>query len=259
MGDQSNPSDDTLERTPARALTFLRAIATNSGIASQLAVRGYTQHEHQEGWLRLHKAAGYVSLPADAGAAASDQQAQAAVAELDAWDEPHFAAAEAALERHHPAQRAFVFAGLTPATGAGSILSVSTFLDRVDALEHGEDRKGTRKADHAAVELLASRGITPGERKRLRGLIKIAETASVQPSAGDVVPAPNPAAESHRGDLLALYAWYSDWSTTARSFIKRRDHLVRLGLAKRKARGASEADSSNASAPKAPATATPKA
>ncbi len=32
----------------------------------------------------------------------------------------------------------------------------------------------------------------------------------------------------------SLRAWYEDWSETARAVITRRDHLIRLGLAKRK-------------------------
>jgi hypothetical protein len=34
--------------------------------------------------------------------------------------------------------------------------------------------------------------------------------------------------------LLALRAWYKDWSTTARAVIRRRDYLVMLGLTKRR-------------------------
>ncbi|KYG08548.1 hypothetical protein BE21_23090 [Sorangium cellulosum] len=36
--------------------------------------------------------------------------------------------------------------------------------------------------------------------------------------------------------LEKSHAWYREWSETARAFIKRRDFLVRLGLAHRKAK-----------------------
>ena len=34
--------------------------------------------------------------------------------------------------------------------------------------------------------------------------------------------------------LGALRVWYVDWSEMARSVVKRKDYLIRLGLAKRK-------------------------
>lgn len=43
----------------------------------------------------------------------------------------------------------------------------------------------------------------------------------------------NASGEREQG-LLALRAWYLDWSDTARAVISRRDYLIRLGLAQRK-------------------------
>jgi hypothetical protein len=60
-----------------------------------------------------------------------DGAARAAIAELDEWDEPGFRRIAAALERLHPDAHAFVFAGLEAARGTGSVLSVTTLLDRV--------------------------------------------------------------------------------------------------------------------------------
>jgi hypothetical protein len=42
--------------------------------------------------------------------------------------------------------------------------------------------------------------------------------------------------EQHQRALVDLHAWYKEWSETARALIKRRDFLVRLGLATRKPR-----------------------
>ncbi|MFS8071398.1 MAG: hypothetical protein ACMG6S_33930, partial [Byssovorax sp.] len=136
----------------------------------------------------------------------------------------------AALDRRHPEQSLFVFEGLTASTGAGAVLGVATLLDRLDALEKSPERKATRKADQAALDTLAKRGIPTAERARLRALVITAMTAAkAEEDAGDAADdgAPNEA-------VLKLHAWYGEWSEVARAVIKRRDHLIRLGLAKRK-------------------------
>jgi len=213
----------TLEETPARVLVFLRAIGTTAVIRTALATRGYTAEEHADGWERLHRVAGYgevktISLALDV---------EKAIAEIDAWDEPTFRVCRAALERLHPDQAAFVFDALDSATGAQAIISVGTFLERLDALENSPDRKPTRKADHAALATLSKRGITKEERDRVRKLVETAKGLAPQVQT-------DPSAEARQIELVALRAWYDDWSETARSVITRRDHLIRLGLAKRK-------------------------
>jgi len=102
---------------------------------------------------------------------------------------------------------------------------------RFDALENGADRKATRKADHAALATSDARGITKDERKRLRDLIAVVH--------GTDMPEGSPAKdakgnEERREDSSALRKWFVGWSETERAVIKRRDHLIRLGLAKRK-------------------------
>jgi hypothetical protein len=109
-----------------------------------------------------------------------------------------------------------------------SVVSVSTFLDRLDALESGADRKASRKKDHAALAMLAERGLTTAVRKHMRDLVALVRegAAPATPDTGT--------AKQQRDDLVALRAWYLDWAETARTAITRRDHLIRLGLAKRK-------------------------
>jgi hypothetical protein len=106
---------------------------------------------------------------------------------------------------------------------------MTKMLDRLDALEKGPERKSTRKADHAALATLAQRGITSDERARLRGLIETASHVMDPPDDGE-----ESAANAARNEALRkLRAWYDEWSETARAVIKRRDQLIRLGLAKR--------------------------
>src|SRR5262245_34648631 len=115
-----------LAALPGKALTFLRAAATKVEIRAALFAAGYSTEEQAAGWSLLEKASGYVP---DVASISDDGAARAAIAELDAWDEPGFRRIGAALERLHPDAHAFVFAGLEAAQGAGSVLSVTTLLD----------------------------------------------------------------------------------------------------------------------------------
>jgi hypothetical protein len=232
---------------PGRVLTFLRAAATKLEIRVALFGAGYTTEEQDEGWRLLHKACGHVpgvASPSD------DAAARAAIAEIDAWDEPGFRRIGAALGRLHPEQQAFVFAGIEAARGAGSLLAVATLLERLDQLEKGRQGAGggagsraAVAADRAAIATLTARGITPEVRGRLRELVKVAQTAQAPVFPTDATAAEREAA------LLELRAWYADWSETARAVIQRRDYLVMLGLTQRKVskdagEGDADADSS---------------
>jgi hypothetical protein len=228
------PSRQVLEETPGRVLSFLRTVGTFVPVAAILASRGYTSADHQEGWALLHQVSGYERPPSPG---TQIKEVSDAIAELDAWDEPNFRIIEAALLHHYAEQAGFVFRDLAPATGAGAVLTVKTLLDRLDALENSPDRVATRDADHAALQHLAKRGYTLEEQKRLRALIKTAERGA-EPAdlpTGPVIPGGGAAGDAaRRGDLEKLRAWYVEWSETARAVIKRRDYLIRLGLAKRK-------------------------
>lgn len=237
-GPAAEVSRETLEAMPARVVVFLRAVGTNAAVRGALSARGYDEAEHQQGWALLHAASGFVPGAAG-GAPAADGKVAEAIATLDAWDEGGFRIARAALRRLHPAQATFVMTGLAPATGAAAVLGVKTFLDRLDALASSSGRAATRKDDHAALATLAKRGITRDERTRLRTLVE-------QAQAFTPVTTSDPKAEARQekaylASLVALRAWYEDWSDTARAVIKRRDHLIRLGLAQRKVRPPSDA------------------
>lgn len=222
------PSDTVLEETPGRALQLLSGISRKPVIYSALIEFGYTEADHQEGWNLLHEVSGYNVKPARI---AETSEASAALVAVDAWDEPNFRIIRATLARRFPEQRDFVFADdLQPATGAESLLSVGTLLDRLDALDSGHKyRKAHHKKDKEAVELLARRGITAAVRKHLREQIKIASTPT---KAAVVKPAVDP--EKRREGLIELHAWFSEWSEIARIAIKRRDYLIFLGLAQRR-------------------------
>ena len=229
-------SRQTLDEAPSRVLAFLAGIGTSASLRTLLASYGYTAAEHQEGWKLLHAATGYEAPPATPP---EDRAAADALAAIDAWDEPTFRLARASLSRRFPEQAAFVFAELAPQSGAGALLSVRTFLDRLDVLEGrlpGRAKKGApQKADLEALRVLGERGITAEERARLRKLLATAESGS--PPAADAKKA---AAEARAQDgrqeaaLVALRAWFDEWAEVARVVVTRRDYLIRLGLAQRR-------------------------
>ncbi len=217
-----------LEGIPGRALELLRGVASNPVIHSHLAAAGFQSSDYQEGWKRLHAASGYVP---EATAPLVKSTVVVAMQQLDRWDEDGFRRIRSGLERLHPAQAAFVFAGgLAASEGAQAVIGVKTLLFRLNELESGHEREATRNEDHAALKTLSDRGITKAERSRLQGLVDTAETLTEPP----VLPA-LAASAARQQALLALYAWYKDWAETARSVVKKRSHLITLGLAKRKA------------------------
>jgi hypothetical protein len=69
------------------------------------------------------------------------------------------------------------------------------------------------------------------ERKRLRQLITTAKSA---PDSAPETPQLAPNAAERLEALKDLRAWYDDWSEVAHAVVKRRDQLIRLGLAQRK-------------------------
>lgn len=237
MADPKNkislPSDSVLDDIPVRALKFFGAVSSNAYIRATLDGRGYSEAIHERGWELVLKASGFRRA---ASAALARPEAAAAIAELDAWDEPNFRVARAAL-LEMPDQLEYVFDGLEPQKGVAAVASITTFLDRLDALQGSKERKATRIVDQAALDKLAERRIGPNERTRLRGLLAIA-TASPDPgvaAAGKSDPAKEAAKKAEQREAkIALWMLLTEWSENAKADIQRRDHLIQLGIAKRK-------------------------
>jgi hypothetical protein len=200
-------------------------------IRTLVAEAGMTNNDIAEGRKLLLAC---LAAPQDYNASdTQDAKAQrAAVAEIDEWDEPNFARIEAALRRHFPDVADYVFRDLSPSTGSAAVQGVATLLGRLDALDQGSDpqRQATSKEDKAAVEFLASRKLDTTERARLKKLVDIAlgPTAALpDPDQGLVI-------SNRKRALSELKAWFDEWATAARTVIKKRSYLIRLGLASRK-------------------------
>ncbi len=220
----------TLDRTPGRLLMFLRGVGTSVSIQTKLAERGYTAAEHERGWALLRASGGSIG---EAPPGDDDEAVRAAVAAIDAWDEDGLRVVGASLRNRHPAQHAFVMSGLKASTGFAAVLGVLTLLDRLDALEGAPGREGTREADHAALATLGARGVDAAERARLRALVRRANDLAGFNAARRQAEVDRRAREA----LVEQRRWLEEWSDMARSVIKRRDWLIRLGLASRRPRG----------------------
>ena len=233
-------STEVLEQTPARATKLLNGIGADSQIRTLMHGAGMTDADIAEGGQLL--VACWGQLPASNPESDTDEARtqRAATAELDQWDEPNFARYGATLRRHFPSAGAYIFHELQASTGAAAVGGVKTFLTRVKALEDGSDpaRADSRKEDKKAVLHLAKRGLDDKERARLDGLVKTA----LKPTA---ILAETPQHEAARAEqrikaLTDLKDWYEEWSTAARSVVKKRAYLIRMGLAARKPRKGEE-------------------
>lgn len=223
-------SEEILEEAPARVARFLQGVAAVPTVRTLLAQAGMGQADLEEGRSLLLQALA-IPLPMAPDLDTDEARRQrAAVAELDAWDEPNFARFGAALRRRNPSVHGYLFNDLKSARGADSVRVVATFLARVEALATGSDgaRAFSRDDDLRGVELLAARGLHAAERQRLQQLVELA--------LGPTSPLPDRPALDDAERLRALgelKAWHDEWATTARAVVKRRADLIRLGLASR--------------------------
>jgi hypothetical protein len=211
-------SSRILAETPARAFSFLHGVAVTEAIRAELAVIGYGPEAHQEGWTLLARVTAYRASARSTGAARDARH------EIEAWVSSGPRRIRLALARLHPAQEAFVFGEALPE--ADPVIRAVALLDRLDALANDRARRVSREQDRAALETLRKRGFGPEERARLRGCIEAAKGLEAVDGRSD---------EPASADLEKLRAWFVEWSEATATVITRRDHLIRLGLVRRRA------------------------
>jgi hypothetical protein len=181
---------------------------------------GYGPADHAEGVRLLGEACAYVEGGLDP---AEDEPARAAGAALQTWARSQVTRFRAALERLHPVEISLLDGFESIAEGT-ALVSVASFLDRVDVLERSE-------LGGPILETLARRGLDRRERARLRRLLDVAKRAGAPRGASN-----HSAALQKEDALLALSRWFDDWCATARALVTRKDWLIRLGLTQRRNR-----------------------
>jgi hypothetical protein len=219
------PRRQVLAELPERVVKFLRASGAHAGVRAALASGGYSAADHKKGWELLGQACAYSE---DGRRLAEDLAARAALGECVNWVSSHFPRLRAALDHLHPEDLA-LFSGIEAPEPRGAAAALGTLLRRLDLLE--------AEGASSAFETLTRRGLDHVERLRLAKLVDAAQRAPTVEG-----PPIESLQASRDAELLALYRWYADWSTTALAVIQRKDYLIALGLARReRARGAASA------------------
>jgi hypothetical protein len=198
---------------------FLRTSATHAAIRAALKQGGFGATEHAEGWALLERACRYRDTLDDPK---PDEQARVAIQILSQWARDHFGRFRTTLARFHPTA-----VELFPrAHSADPAFIVQSFAKLLKWLDSAEDPERD-----SIVRTLAGRGLGIDERNRLA---KLAEEATC--TLTSAVAVDELRAEEDDSDWLALYHWYTDWSSTARALIKRRDYRIFLGIGERQPR-----------------------
>lgn len=210
---------------------------------------GYSREEHDGLWSLFVKAAGrdqslafaFASLD---GAEAGDKNQL--LGELDAFENEWFPKTRAIIERFVPEEQADRFAKAffkdlqQQPLGPLVIDSVSTFLDRVEALATTEEAGA---AD--VLRNLRTRGLSERRVSEIRELLDLARSGTpTSPAKVDAAAWKN-AQQAQTQALRSLRLAWNDWSTTLRSVYDVREQL-QLGLTEVKVRA-------EASAPEKPA------
>jgi hypothetical protein len=204
-----------------KAIRVLRLLLglRNQRVASAMALYGMREEDVDEGWKLLQALRGVRLGIRPIGAA--DVKT---IEEIDAWENRWFPVADATLSRRFPAVQARLFMNLSQTEGPEVVVSVGTFVDRVDEMAKADGPYGPEGPK--ALELLATRGITKGVIEQARTLL--GTLRKVQP------PAPAPSREEQQAEAAraedALWAWYLEWSRIARTAITNRTLLRQLGF-----------------------------
>lgn len=213
-GGSPEVSLETLEASVKKAHEFVYGLIRTPGAMAPMRASGYTQAISDQGFDLIEnvhqRAAEVVRL---------ETPAQANIDYLAAWDQDGLALADGALTGF-PEIKKVVLEGLAPTDGVDSVDVVHRLLRRLKALE------GTVDGD-AALARLAAVGLTPEFRAELEERVRIAR-------GGDSFSGPIVEGNPYIDALLAVRDWYYEWSTIAHAKIKRREHLIRIGLAERR-------------------------
>jgi len=211
----------------ARVVKFLLSV-NDRKVAGYLAKRGFSEEDRDEGWALFDKATGrHMGMQPQRFSGIT----QELITRMDAWENIWFDVAGAALGHKFPEVRDTLFLNISKSSGADVIVSVKTLLDRMDALEaEGSDQgKG-------ALALLTSRGLTLATREEARKLLLEATSSPLSPEA----PTEPEQTRKDEHAVAAMWAWYKDWATTARTVVTPRVLRIRMGVSRARSSEASD-------------------
>lgn len=199
-----------------RLFSFLMGMRDPS-IARLMAEYGFDKEVLDEGWDRFRDVAGGRLAARPIGSLNA-----ALIQDIDAWENRWFPICSAVLRRHFPAVHEQVFLNLTQTEGAEVVVSVGTLLDRLDALPAHDGKDGDDGEDILAM--LAAHGMSAEVLAQGRALVARATVVAES--------APTVDEEELALREQEMWSYYLQWSTIARSVIKDRRMLRRLGFLK---------------------------
>ena len=206
---------------------FLEGVGTVIPIRRSLISVGYTNLEHKYGWDRYLFLMGHTWEISP-----QPKEPDNPFDEIEKWVKINFQLAKAALKRLYPDQKEYIF---TPyqSSNAKDFGPFFAFLRCIKQLREGTDprREEYRKEDQEAVKILENRNIiSPEIEEKLWDLIeRVNALNSVPDDAINIKET-----EEYQQNGMEFHKWLRDWKTTARIVIKRRDYLIRLGIATRR-------------------------
>lgn len=207
---------------------------------------GYTAEEHREGWRLLKLASGearpleHLFVEIASSGAVDGAERLRLLQEVDAFENKWFPRTRNIIRRVVPRDRRQAFEGAffknldQQPLGPGVIVSVGTYLSRLDGLAQSGDADAKR-----VRKTLVARGLTEEKLRQVRDLLGKLEVGGGAPPQPLKVPI-DEITKAHRAQREALEDlrdWYNDWATTFRQVFGVKDQL-KLGLTTVK-RGAS--------------------
>lgn len=223
-------SDDKFKRV----MKFLVA-STEPPIAQLLVQRGFSEEDRKEGWALLDAATGrHLAVPEASGT--FQTQYNTVLDQLDDWENIWFDVADAALTRKAKEVHSRLFQNLSKVSGSEVLLTVKSFIGRIREMQATTDDE-----TQAAVALLAKRGLDDACLAEAESLIARIETEQPPTAPTEDTEALKAAREQAGKEM---WAWFLDWSKTARTVVKNRNYHVMLGLISH--HGASKSDGASA-------------
>ena len=208
----------TIGQKAARVLKLLMGLRHRRA-AGAIIQHGFDQKQLEQGWKLLRAVVGDrldVSAPPPADPRALEQ--------IDLFENKWFPIASASLKHRFASVHERLFRNLSQTEGPEVVISVGTFLDRLESLDKTEDGRPDAEGEKAR-KLLVERGLQPRVIAAARGLLD--EIGTIEESA------PMDLEERARLEEQAeneLWAWYLEWSTIARTAISDRRLLRSLGF-----------------------------
>lgn len=198
-----------------RALDLLTGLY-DPEVRAALDRYGFSDAELERGW-QLLRAFAEARRAAPPGALSENEL----LGELDAWENKWFVVSDAALRYSFPESHEWLFNKLSRAQGMQVIMSVTTFVGRVQRLpstrQLGQEGKLAR-------ERLRERGVTDELLAEAEALLEKAKNPRWDVSSHDP--------EAEQRAEAALWNWYLEWSGIARAVLHDKRLLRHLGFGK---------------------------